>query len=325
MFPEEGAALARCLYRVYEYSYFEYAYFPEKIRDLIESGLQVSVVALNQDNEIIAYQSYVKRHPGAFVAELEAGIVDPRYRGRGIFERSAKIITDYAREQGLYGLFIEAVAVHPYSQKTSLAAGAIETGILPGLIPARFNFKKIAKVIKQRHTAVLMYNRLNPEPDRTVYPPCRHRAIIEKIYDYGVLNRTFGDDTEWPEGMDKLSHLEINVNRDMGVACFSLIRYGKDFQDCIRYHLRDMCLQKIDCIFLDLPLSNPATVRGCAMAEMLGFFFAGLVPELDNGDVLRLEYLNNVKINPSEAVVASDFGKYLLDYVRKEYEKAFPD
>ena len=124
--------------------------------------------------------------------------------------------------------------------------------------------------------------------------------------------------------MDELSHLGINVNRDMGVACFSLIRYGKDFQDFIRYHLRDMCLQKIDCIFLDLPLSNPATARDCAIAEMLGFFFAGLIPELDNGDVLRLGYLNNVKINPSEAMVVSDFGKYLLDYVRKEGEKTFP-
>jgi serine/threonine-protein kinase RsbW len=48
---------------------------------------------------------------------------------------------------------------------------------------------------------------------------------------------------------------------------------------------------------------------------MLGFFFAGMIPELDNGDFLRLQYLNNVKIDPSKTVVVSDFGKYLFDYI----------
>lgn len=322
MRPDEGAALARCLYRVYGYSYLEYAYFPEKIRDLIESGLQVSMVALNPENEVVAHQSYTKGHPGSLVAELRAGIVDPRYRGRGLFEKIKKTAIDYGRDQGLYGLFLESVAVHPYSQKANRAVGARETGILLGYIPMRFSFKKIEEIQEQRQAVVLMYNRLNREPDRTVYPPYQHRTIIGKIYESGGFNRTFGDISETLDETEALSHVEVSVNHDLGMTFFKVIQYGKDFQDCIRYHLREMCFQKIDCIFLDLPLGDPATAGFSAAAEVLGFFFAGIIPELYNRDVLRLQYLNNIKIDPTKIIIVSDFGKVLFDYIWKECQRA---
>jgi len=51
--------------------------------------------------------------------------------------------------------------------------------------------------------------------------------------------------------------------------------------------------------------------------EMLGFFFAGIIPEIFDGDVLRLQYLNNVDIDFEEVQIASDFGKELFAYVIK--------
>lgn len=320
--PGDGAALARCLYRVYGYSYMEHAYFPEKIRDLIESGLQVSLVATNPDGEVVAHQGYTKSNPGSPVAEMGAGIVDPRYRGRGLFERIKQASIEHAREQGLRGLYIESVAVHPYSQKANRAVGARETGILFGYLPRSVTFKKIDEEPVQRQAAVLMYNRLNREPDRVVYPPFHHRTVIGKIYGEGGFRRTVGDVSGDPGGTDKLTHVEVRASHDMGLAFLRLMQYGQDFQDCIRYHLRDLCLQRLDCIFLDLPLSDPATAPSSAAAEVLGFFFAGIVPELDGGDVLRLQYLNNVKIDPAKVVVVSDFGKELFDYVWKECERA---
>lgn len=131
----------------------------------------MTMVALNPENEVVAHQSYTKGHPGSLVAELGAGIVDPRYRGRGLFEKIKKTAIDYGRDQGLYGLFIESVAVHPYSQRANRALGARETGILLGYIPIRSIYKKIDEATEQRRAVVLMYNRLNREPDRTVYPP----------------------------------------------------------------------------------------------------------------------------------------------------------
>ena len=44
----------------------------------------------------------------------------------------------------------------------------------------------------------------------------------------------------------------------------------------------------------------------------LGFFFGGLIPELRAGDVLRLQYLNNVELDPGALVLYSDTAKQLL-------------
>ena len=103
-----------------------------------------------------------------------------------------------------------------------------------------------------------MYNRLNREPDRVVYPPFHHRTVIGKIYGEGGFRRTVGDVSGDPGGTDKLTHVEVRASHDMGLAFLRLMQYGQDFQDCIRYHLRDLCLQRLDCIFLgrgDLSLS----------------------------------------------------------------------
>ena len=53
---------------------------------------------------------------------------------------------------------------------------------------------------------------------------------------------------------------------------------------------------------------------------MLGFFFAGVIPEMPQGDVLRLQYLNNVNIDLDEIVTASEFGEELANYVRQAYK-----
>jgi hypothetical protein len=50
----------------------------------------------------------------------------------------------------------------------------------------------------------------------------------------------------------------------------------------------------------------------------LGFFFGGVIPQLRDVDVLRLQYLNNVEISPEDIAVASDFGRALLDFILQD-------
>lgn len=50
--------------------------------------------------------------------------------------------------------------------------------------------------------------------------------------------------------------------------------------------------------------------------EDLGFSFCGVYPEMvESGDLLRLQYLNNVAIDPAKIIVVTDMGRALLDYV----------
>ena len=49
-----------------------------------------------------------------------------------------------------------------------------------------------------------------------------------------------------------------------------------------------------------------------------GFFFGGIIPEARDGDVLRLQYLNNVEIERSDVSTASDFGEELMDLIFRQ-------
>ena len=98
-------------------------------------------------------------------------------------------------------------------------------------------------------------------------------------------------------------------------AALRVTAYGRDLPGLVAFRLRELRLRRIDWISLDLPLSDPAARLACAPLEALGFFFAGIIPELDGDDVLRLQYLHDVEADVDSVQIASDFGTELFAYV----------
>jgi hypothetical protein len=219
----------------------------------------------------------------------------------------------------MYGIYSEPVAVHPYTQKGNLALGAHETGFLLGFTPATMFFKKIQREEHvQRQTAALFYAKIKDGPVRDVYPPFHHQTMIRRIYEMcGIERNIITAAISTQKALPPSSSLDIRVQTAQNRG-FLLVRdYGVDFVELVQFRLKELCLHRVDCIYVDLPLSLPATAQFCALLEMMGFSFAGLIPELFEGDVLRLQYLNNVEISPGDISVASDFGKELLAYILK--------
>ncbi len=54
----------------------------------------------------------------------------------------------------------------------------------------------------------------------------------------------------------------------------------------------------------------------------LGFFFGGIIPELRDGDVLRLQYLNEVDVRPDDVRTGSDFGQGLVNLIFRQKSTA---
>jgi anti-sigma regulatory factor (Ser/Thr protein kinase)/GNAT superfamily N-acetyltransferase len=322
MKPDDSVGLAKCVYRCYGYTYANGdVYFPDRVRELLESGLLVSHVALNPDGEVVGHVSIRKEYPDARVGERGQAVVDPRYRGQGLLNKLIASVVGHARETGMYGTYSEGVTVHTYSQKAAISLGARETGMLLGFTPSTMFFKKIQEEDRQqRQAAILLYTRLNEEPWREAYPPFHHQGIIRSIYEQNDLRRNIKNaaDVQAPDDLPPFAQLDVSVQNDASRAFMHITQYGVDLPELAKFRLRELCLRRIDCIFIDLPLSHPATQKFCAPLEMLGFFFAGVVPEMSpGGDALRLQYLNNVEVNLENIQVASDFGKELLNYVSK--------
>ncbi|HEX7364099.1 MAG TPA: GNAT family N-acetyltransferase [Dehalococcoidia bacterium] len=320
MRPEDSIDLARCVYRCYGYTYANPdVYFPDRVKELLESGLLISFVALSPDGEVIGHVSVRKEYPDARIGERGQAVVDPRYRGHGLLNKLIKTVVEHVRERGMYGTYGEAVTVHTYSQKAALSMGAHETGVLLAFTPATMLFKKIKEEREQRQAALLLYTRLSEEPQRDVYPPFHHRTIINHIYEANQLQRNIAKATQTKKdaAIPASSLVDVKVQTDASRAFLLIKQYGTDIEELVKFRLRELCLRKIDCVYIDMPLSDPSTPKFCASLEMLGFFFAGIIPEMYDGDVLRLQYLNNVDFDPANIQVATDFGRELLDYVLK--------
>ncbi|MBN1191785.1 MAG: ATP-binding protein [Dehalococcoidales bacterium] len=317
MRPEESLSLARCAYRCYGYTYStDNFYFPERVRELIESGLMISVVAVTPENEIIGHLAMSKDSPETLVGESGQAIVDPRYRGQGILKKLKRFSRDYNHEQGMLGEYGEAVTVHTYSQKVALSDGASETGALLGFTPATMYFKDIqGEGDSKRRPIILFYSRLNNEPVRDVYLPPHHAGIMRRIYERLDMRRNIvsADIPELPD----LSQVNIKVQTEASRAFMRVVEYGKDLEDLVKFRLKELCSKRIDCIFLDLPLSHPAVQRYCVSMEVMGFFFGGILPEIHNGDVLRLQYINNAEVEMENVEIAFDFSKEIYQYAIK--------
>ncbi len=98
-------------------------------------------------------------------------------------------------------------------------------------------------------------------------------------------------------------------------------QYGRDTLVEINFLIKEMCMNRIDCIYLDLPIFGELSSHVINKLRESGFFFGGILPEFRNGDVLRLQYLNNVEILKNDIKTASDFGSKLLNYVIEDMEK----
>jgi anti-sigma regulatory factor (Ser/Thr protein kinase) len=318
MRPEESVELSRCVYRSYGYSYDgDYIYYPDRIRELQEKGLMRSCVAVTPTGEFVGHLAVTVERPDSPVGEAGQAVVDPRFRGHHLFPKMKAFMAERASRDGMYGLYSEATAVHPYSQRGNLELGARETGFLLGYIPASVSYKQIGEDREGRRGSVaLFYLRTNPEPERTIYPPAVYREAVQLIVEHNGLHRTEGNVSD--AKMPTSSRISVDVRRDHNLAILRVEEPGADLQELVRVRLRELCLHRVDCIYVDLPLSHPAAHSAGARLDELGFFFGGVVPELLNGDVLRLQYLNEVDIKPDDVHTGSDFGQELANLIFQE-------
>jgi anti-sigma regulatory factor (Ser/Thr protein kinase) len=331
MRPEEAFELSRCVYRSYGYSYdWDYVYYPDRIRELQESGLMRSCVAVTSEGEFVGHLALTLEGPNSPVAEAGQAVVDPRFRGHRLFERMKTFLSERAKEWELYGLYSEATAVHPYSQKGNLHLGAKETGYLLGYIPSSVSYKKIGEDREGgRGSVALFYMRVNVEPERDAYPPVAYQEVAQQVIERNGLRRAIKNASDLE--MSSSSQMSVNVRQDHNLAFLRVQEPGADLGELVRGRLQELCLHHIDCIYVDLPLSHPATAQAGARLGNLGFFFGGIIPEAHSGamggDVLRLQYLNNIEIKPGDVHTASDFGGELLGLIfgqRDTFEQPHP-
>jgi hypothetical protein len=322
--PGEGAALADAIRAAYGDTYdVRWVYDAEEVDRRLQAGTYVSVVAEAANGELLCHEGMSLAAAGDAVAHSGQAVTMPAARGQHLFTRTKRFLMEGARKRGLAGMYSEATAAHPYSQRANLELGAHETGFLLGWIPASVENDAAGGAAERRprrQSAALFYAKLNDGEARRVYAPPRHREMIARTIELCQLRGRLAEppaDSEPPERTE--AHVEIEA--DHGLALITVLAPGKDLADALaaeRHHLFHHA--RLDAVYVDLPLDQPATALLADQLTPLGLSYAGIFPNAKaNGDVLRLQSLHRARPDPSSISVASDHGRELLDYVLADF------
>ncbi len=135
--PEEGGVLTEAIEAAYGTTYdVRWVYDPLEVSARLAEGRYVSCVAETAAGELLCHEGMSLAAAGDAVAHSGQAVTLEAARGQHLFTRTKRVLMDWGQERGLAGMFSEATAAHPYSQKANIDLGAHETGFLLGWIPA---------------------------------------------------------------------------------------------------------------------------------------------------------------------------------------------
>jgi len=321
--PGEGGVLGEAIRAAYGESYdVRWVYDAEEVSRRLAAGTYVSCVAESSEGELLCHEGMSLGAAGDAVAHSGQAVTMAVARGQHLFTRTKRHLMDWAAERGLAGMYSEATAAHPYSQRANLELGAHETGFLLGWIPASVANDAAAEHRPRRQSAALFYTKLNDGHERPVYAPERHREVIDRTLRLCELRGELAVpplDAELPARTE----LGVEVDADHNLALLTVHQPGADLEAVVaaeRHHLFHGA--NLDAIYLDLPLEDPATALVADDLERLGVSYAGIFPNnRTDGDVLRMQSLHRARIEPDDVAVASEHGRALLDYVLSDLER----
>ncbi len=314
--PDEGTVLTSAIEAAYGQSYdVRWVYEPAEVSARIEAGTYVSCIAESPAGDLLCHIGMSLAAAGDAVAHSGQAVTLPAARGQHLFTRTKRHLMEWARERGLAGMYSEATAAHPYSQKANIELGAHETGFLLGWIPATVS-NDAASGRRGRQSAALFYTKLNDGHERAVYVPDRHRHVVAQTIRLCELRGSIAEPPAEAE-VPAQTRLHVEVEPDHNLALLTVIEPGADLERAIaaeRHHLFHRA--NLDAIYVDLPLEKPATALLADHLERLGVSYAGVFPNpRTDGDVLRMQSLHRVRVKADDVAVASDHGRELLRYV----------
>jgi len=315
--PDEGGLLSDAIRVAYGETYdLRRVYDPAEVSARLAAGTYVSCVAESPEGELLCHEGMSLTGPGDAVGHSGQAVTMPAARGQHLFTRTKRHLMDWAREQGMAGMFSEATAAHPYSQRANIELGAHETGFLLGWIPASVDNDAAGEQRPRRQSAALFYTKLNDGHERSVYAPERHREIVAQTLELCELRGTLAEPPEEAVSAER-TELHVEVDADHNLALLTVLAPGQDLEAVVaaeRHHLFHRT--GLDAVYLDLPLESPATALLADHLERLGVSYSGIFPNRRaDGDVLRMQSLHRARISADDVAVASDHGRALLDYV----------
>ncbi len=316
----ESARLGDAVRAVYGDTYpVRWTYDADEVARRISTGVLISAIAETTSGEMLCHSGLSLGAPDDVVGHAGQALTLPAARGRHIFTTVKRYLLEWVTSLGLVGMYSEATAAHPYSQRALLDLGGHETGFLLGFIPETVD-NSISTPSTLRQSAALFFLRVRPGHERLVYAPDRHREIVRDTIEICAFRARLADA---PTRIDlpPASQLHAEVRRGDNVAVLTVSQAGRDLAHAVDAERSRLFSESVDALYVDLPLDHPESAHVGEALEELRLSYSGIFPNHKaSGDVLRLQGLRNATAFSHDVAVASPHGTALLDYVIADME-----
>lgn len=304
--------VCRALYNEYGMTYSnDIVYYPDRFYAAVAKDQIHSTVAVDENGNLAGHHAVFQWSTIPGVWEGGMAVVNGNYRNAGVFRRMMQRSFDYVRNEVNGKLFIGCcVMTHPYSQKNRLKYGGMPCGFLLNLTPPdvlRSSFKT-----KDCFTADAIAASVFDTTPKTVYLPEEAAAVAEKIYGWLGLPRTVVTDlSTLPETGVTESAWYFNSAKRNGTI--NLRHPRSDFLRNLRNHMYELKLRGAEMMVLYVPIEQSGFPIVYEAAKAEGFFFTGILPATDQGDVIMMQKMLNNVVDYDSLIAYGPFAELLND------------
>ncbi len=315
----EYLQVAKCIYRAYGYSYpNEDLYYPEKIKQLNQSGKLIGVVATDEKDNVVGHYA-LERYDLGDIAETGQAIVVPEHRNRKLMVKMRNKLEEIAKQIGLKGLYSQPVTSYTMSQKVNIKFGSKPFGILLGLVPKTLHFKRLKKEpLSQRESCMYYFKPLIFPYKKRIFVSEKYANIVKFIYTNGkfpepeILNSN--------EIVEEHGEVITNYFPGWDFGKITVKKVGKDSFNLIKKGFLFLTMKtSAEVIYIDLPLEQ----EGCdiLMDKLfdIGFIFSCISPfELNGNDIFKMQFLIN-DLDIELLNIEGNDAKKIFNFIKEEY------
>ncbi len=311
---EEMLDICQAFYKEYGLTYpNDLVYYPERFYASIAKDQIHATIAADEQGRFAGFHAVFEWEHVPGVWESGMAIVNSNFRNAGVFKKMMARTYSYVHDDAKGKIFLgECVMTHEYSQKLRLRYESFPVSFI-------FNYGKPnigGSTFKKAndYTSVTIAASAFDFTPQSVYLPEELHEAAKFIYNGVKLDRTILTESKEPELENSKSIWNYNNYMDLGKI--NIIEAGKDYKEHLDDNLRELKIKGADIVILYISAQDPSLPLVYEAAKEAGFFFTGIIPDADQGDVVTMEKLFRSVVNYDANITISPFTE-LFDMVRK--------
>lgn len=316
--PTDARDIATLIYRTYGDTYSkEELYYPDTIERALRNDEKFGVLVRTEHGGAVGYFA-VLRNDDSDIGEVGEAVVDVNHRRRGLMTRMLEGLIQRAGEEGLLGVYGEAVTAHEISQRANARFGFVSSALCLAYHPTE-RFTGLIDDYPQPISDLIDFKPLVPYDTVRPHLPDPYADVLRAVYDElgAIVIEPDADAGPLPEE----AVLDARIEYEFKHAVLVVEEAGGDVVEQVDQTIADLNGTELLAMYVDLPLRSPHTPALTEKLRDAGFILAGLMPRFHRElDHLRLQR-PLVALDPDAIVVYSDLAHTIKDRIVTELQQ----